>query len=92
MPIPITYYLLHIAKVGQNHIHTVYIRYFWQGNHQIYGAYIRFWPTLPIPITHYTLPIALTLCQCQMHSCHYRVPHTNTHYLTAPYLLPTALT
>jgi len=39
----------------------VYIRYFWQGNHQIhsdtrcigfwptlvrYGAYIRFWPTL----------------------------------------------
>jgi len=27
--------LLH--RVGQNHIYTVYIRYFWQGNHQIYG-------------------------------------------------------
>jgi hypothetical protein len=27
-------------RVGQNHIYTVYIRYFWQGNHQIYG-YIR---------------------------------------------------
>ena len=24
-------------RVGQNHIYTVYIRYFWQGNHQIYG-------------------------------------------------------
>jgi hypothetical protein len=26
-----------ICRVGQNHIYTVYIRYFWQGNHQIYG-------------------------------------------------------
>ena len=26
-----------IYRVGQNHIFTVYIRYFWQGNHQIYG-------------------------------------------------------
>jgi hypothetical protein len=26
-----------IYKVGQNHIYTVYIRYFWQGNHKIYG-------------------------------------------------------
>jgi hypothetical protein len=24
-------------RVGQNHIYTVYIRYFWQGYHQIYG-------------------------------------------------------
>jgi len=24
-------------RVGQNHICTVHIRYFWQGNHQIYG-------------------------------------------------------
>jgi len=23
--------------IGHNHIYTVYIRYFWQGNHQIYG-------------------------------------------------------
>jgi hypothetical protein len=28
---------LQISRVGQNHIYTVYIRYFWQGNHQIYG-------------------------------------------------------
>jgi len=26
-----------INRVGQNHIYTVYIRYFWQRNHQIYG-------------------------------------------------------
>jgi len=25
------------CRVGQNHIYTVYIRYFWLGNHQIYG-------------------------------------------------------
>jgi len=24
-------------RVGQNHIYTVYIRYFWQEIHQIYG-------------------------------------------------------
>ena len=26
-----------MSRVGQNHIYTVYIRYLWQGNHQIYG-------------------------------------------------------
>jgi len=26
-----------IHRVGQNHIYTLYIRYVWQGNHQIYG-------------------------------------------------------
>jgi len=30
-------YRLHICRVGQNHIYTVYIWCFWQGNHQIYG-------------------------------------------------------
>ena len=27
----------HVSRVGQNHTYTVYIRYFWQGSHQIYG-------------------------------------------------------
>ena len=27
-------------------IYGVYTRYFWQGNHQVYGVYVRFWPTL----------------------------------------------
>jgi hypothetical protein len=26
-----------MIRVGQDHIYTVYKRYFWQGNHQIYG-------------------------------------------------------
>ena len=26
-----------VCRVGQNHIYTAYIRYFWQGNHQTYG-------------------------------------------------------
>ena len=26
-----------IVRVGQGHIYTVHTRYFWQGNHQIYG-------------------------------------------------------
>jgi len=30
--------LWHIYRVGQNHLYTVYVRYFWQGNHQIYGS------------------------------------------------------
>jgi len=44
------YCALFMYRVGQNHIYTVYTRYFSQGNHQIYGhircIYIRFWPTL----------------------------------------------
>jgi len=39
-----------MITVGQNHIHMVYIRHFWQGHHQIYGhircVHKRFWPTL----------------------------------------------
>jgi len=27
----------YIYRVGQNPIYTVYVRYFWQGNHQIHG-------------------------------------------------------
>jgi hypothetical protein len=35
-----------LFRVGQNHIYTVHIRYFWQGNYQIHGVNLRFWPTL----------------------------------------------
>ena len=62
MPAPLAAYradallaLPHIARVGQNHIYTVYIRYFWHGNHQIYGLirhiYIRCWHYLTLPKT-----------------------------------------
>jgi hypothetical protein len=36
-------------RVGQNHIYTVHIRYFWPGNSiftVIYGVYIQLWPAL----------------------------------------------
>jgi len=33
-------YGVYIIRVGQNHIYTVCIRYFWQGNHHIY-AHLR---------------------------------------------------
>ena len=40
-----------MSRVGQNHMYTVYIRYFWLGNHQIYGVYIRIYTVLANP-TH----------------------------------------
>ena len=44
--------VLHIFKVGQNHIYTVHIRYFWQGNHQIYGHIRCIYTVLANP-THF---------------------------------------
>ena len=41
----------HITRVGQNHIYTVYIRYFWLGDHQIYG-HIRCLHTVPANPTY----------------------------------------
>jgi hypothetical protein len=38
-----------VYRVGQNHIYTVYIRYFWQGNHQIYGHIRRICTVLANP-------------------------------------------
>ena len=45
-----------IYRVGQNHTYTVYIRYFWLGNHQICGVYIRIYTVLanPTNIRSYT--------------------------------------
>jgi hypothetical protein len=38
-----------MSRVGQNHVYTVYIRFFWLGNHQIYGVYIRVYTVLANP-------------------------------------------
>ena len=40
-----------MSRVGQNHMYTVYIRYFWLGNHQTHGVYIRIYTVLANP-TH----------------------------------------
>jgi hypothetical protein len=39
-----------ICRVGQNHIYTVYVRYFWQGNYQIYGHIRCIYTVLANPI------------------------------------------
>jgi len=39
----------HIVRVGQNHIYTVYIRHFRQGNHQMYGHIWRIYTVLANP-------------------------------------------
>jgi len=49
-----------ITRVGQNHIYTEYIRYFWQGNHQIYGHIRCIYTVLANP-THYSLSTLLCL-------------------------------
>jgi hypothetical protein len=51
---------MHMDRVGQNHIYTVYVRYFWQENHKytvIYGVYIRFWPTLHMVLFAFALNV-----------------------------------
>ena len=59
-----------MSRVGQNHMYTVYIRYFWLGNHQTHGVYIRIYTVLANP-THElnkgTFALSrfnFTLCQC----------------------------
>jgi len=39
-----------MSRAGQNHIYTVYIRYFWQGDHRIYGHIWRIYTVLANPI------------------------------------------
>jgi len=62
--IRIASYILHhtycIIRVGQNHIYTVYIWYFWQGNHQIYG-HIRCKHTVLANPMHYTQGCEMTV-------------------------------
>jgi len=41
-------------RIGQNHIYTVYIRYFWQGNHRIYGHIRCIYTVLANP-RHYSI-------------------------------------
>ena len=53
------YCLYHTCRVGQNHIYTVYMRYFWQGNHQIYGHIRCIYTVLANP-THLALNATFT--------------------------------
>jgi len=42
--------LWRMSRVGQNHIYTVYIRYFWHGFHKIYGHIQRIHTVLANPM------------------------------------------
>ena len=68
-----------MCRRGQNYIYAMYVRYFWQGNHQIYaemvihGAYIRFRPTPGVctdlvpyaeQLTNYHLMLLSTVLYC----------------------------
>jgi len=57
-----------ILRVGQDHIYTVYIRYFWQGNHQICG-HIRCICTVLADPTHFACTLFLWQ-KCQVHPSH----------------------
>jgi hypothetical protein len=48
-----------IDRVGQNHTYTVYIRYFWQENHQIYGHIRCIYTVLANPNNRGPTPYAL---------------------------------
>jgi hypothetical protein len=64
-----------LFRVDQNHIYTVYIRYFWQGNHQTYGHILCIYAVLANPTDIATLsvlvcgsglsvPACLSVCGC----------------------------
>ena len=54
-----------MCRVGQNHIYTVYIRYFWQGNYEIYGHIRCIYTVLANP--NYVARTTLSLTPCYIH-------------------------
>ena len=54
---------MHMYRVGQNHIYTVYIRYFGQGNHQIYGHIRCIYTVLANP-TYVFMYLCVFVCAC----------------------------
>ena len=56
-----------LHRVGQDHIYTVHIRYFWQGNRQIYGHIRRIYTVLANPNLTCKRPATLSfrpVCVC----------------------------
>ena len=65
---------MYIYRVGQNHIYTVYIRYSWQGNHQIYGHIRCIYTVLADPTN--LLCVGQRQCQASTYRC-IKIPHPN---------------
>ena len=55
-----------IYRVGQNHTYTVHARYFWQGNHQIYGHKRCIYTVLANP-KYVGVRAVLCRCACASH-------------------------
>ena len=83
-------------RVGQNHIYTVCIRYFWQENHQIYSHMRCMFTVLANPsyvcACPYFCSMPLGVCLDTPNTCCRRPPHTHsfsthTHTSTLLYAL-----
>jgi len=71
-----------MCRVGQNHIYTVYIRYFWQGKHQIYGHIWCIYTVLANPTHVCSMRKTAGICPCtytHTHTHTHAHTHTNTH-------------
>jgi hypothetical protein len=55
-----------IRRVGQNHVYTVYVRYFWQGNHQIYGYIWCIYTALANPRHAASITFVGCGCACEV--------------------------
>ena len=51
-----------LPRVGQNHIHTVYARYFWQGNYHIYSHIRCIYTVLANPTDACTFSCTYDVC------------------------------
>jgi len=51
-----------MCRVGQNHIYTVYIRYFWQGFYQIYGHIRCIYTVMANPMYVLSTLQAISIC------------------------------
>ena len=69
-----------VSRVGQNHKYTVHVRYFWQGNHQIYGHIQCIYTVLATPTHIHTHMHTHTHTHSHIHTNAHT--HTNTHTRT----------
>ena len=68
------------SRVGQNHMYTVYIRYFWQGNHEMYGHIRCIYTVLANPKKCVSTGALKRLVQ-QQKQCVYAW-HVSIHYMS----------
>jgi uncharacterized membrane protein YcjF (UPF0283 family) len=71
---------IHIRRVGENHIYTLYIQCFWQGNHQIYSYKRCIYTVLANqPYTYACVLNCSVLARLQAREHTHTQTHTQTH-------------